>query len=313
MERYARERSRTINAKLKEFDLSQAKAIVYDNKYYLAVGGENNEVYVADARYKYNTEGDLYGAYSYEWFRFTGIPVSTWFLWQNELWFGTEDGWLCKFHDGFTDIYETEEGDLTITKLNEGSYGVVFNASEESDLREVIKAAAYAEDENGDHWEIGDIKTFITDEGKEIEYFGVPSYITPTVGAVILKFHIPIHAYWKSAIVDFNKSYVRKNLWSLSASVMPVARGRINMGYKTRKTTAEGIAVDGANAFNFGDIDFTTFSFDCGGFVNAYRQKVFERGFIYLQLLFSSNSDGDAVVNELAVEYSETNNNIGVG
>jgi hypothetical protein len=85
------------------------------------------------------------------------------------------------------------------------------------------------------------------------------------------------------------------------------------MGYKTRKTTAEGIAVDGANAFNFGDIDFTTFSFDCGGFVNAYRQKVFERGFIYLQLLFSSNSDGDAVVNELAVEYSETNNNIGVG
>lgn len=309
MERYARARSRTINAKLKEFDLSQAKAIVHDNKYYLAVGGNNNEVYVADARYKYNTEGDLYGAYSYEWFRFTGIPVSTWFLWQNELWFGTKDGWLCKFHNGFTDIYETDEGDMTVMELNENEYGVVFNES----ILPIIQAAAYAVDTNGNHWEVGDVHTYTDESGNELHYIPVPSYITVSPGAIVLKFHIPIYAYWKSAIVDFDKSYARKNLWSISASVMPVSRGRLTMGYKTRLSESGGIDIDGTNAFNFGDIDFTNFSFDCGGFVNAYRVPVFERGFIYLQLMFSSHSDGDAVVNELAVEYSETVKNIGVG
>ena len=84
-ERYARPRSKVINAKLTKYDLSNARAIAFDNRYYLAVGGENNEVYVADSRYKYNVEGDENNSFNYEWFRWTNIPANEWFIYKNEL------------------------------------------------------------------------------------------------------------------------------------------------------------------------------------------------------------------------------------
>jgi hypothetical protein len=90
----------------------------------------------------------------------------------------------------------------------------------------------------------------------------------------------------------------------------------------------EDIQVEGANEFTFDNMNFiggeqllssgvtqgfTMFTFDSGGFVNSYRKRVFERGFVYLQLAFESETASNCVIGEMCVEYTPTRKNIGVG
>lgn len=116
-ERYAKERSRTINAKLTQHDLSSAVAIVYKNRYYLAVEGV---CYIADARYKYVPEDSVDGSYNYEWWCWTNIPACAFAQIDGELYFGTDDGRVCKFDNEYTDRdkHEATDGDFTV-KINE--------------------------------------------------------------------------------------------------------------------------------------------------------------------------------------------------
>lgn len=94
-EKYLYHRSYYIDAKLKqEKNLEEAVGISFDGKYYLAI---NNHVYVADSRYKSNSRNSKYSNYQYEWYYWTDIPVRTWFVWNNELYFGHKFGHICKF------------------------------------------------------------------------------------------------------------------------------------------------------------------------------------------------------------------------
>lgn len=70
-----------------EPELENACAIVFQGKYYLAVGGH---VYIADG-----TIADTDG--SPAWFYWTGVPAQCFAELDNELWFGTADGRLCRF------------------------------------------------------------------------------------------------------------------------------------------------------------------------------------------------------------------------
>lgn len=117
-ERYARERSRSINEKLRTHEnLSEAVAIVYKNRYYLAVDGV---CYVADARFKYARSDDIDGSHNYEWWYWENVPVRVWANIRNELYFGTAEGQVCVFDNEYTDrTYQTtEEGDLTLDVVN---------------------------------------------------------------------------------------------------------------------------------------------------------------------------------------------------
>lgn len=94
-ERFVYHRSYYIDEKLKkENNLSKAVGIVNDGKYYLAV---NDHVYVADSRFKSNTNNSKYSNYQYEWYYWTNLPVKIWFVWNNELYFGDKYGNICKF------------------------------------------------------------------------------------------------------------------------------------------------------------------------------------------------------------------------
>lgn len=96
-ERYVYHRSYYIDAKLKyEENLKNAIGIVNDGKYYLAI---NDNVYVADSRFKSTNSNSKYSNYQYEWFYWTNIPVRIWFVWNNELYFGDKSGNICKFRD----------------------------------------------------------------------------------------------------------------------------------------------------------------------------------------------------------------------
>lgn len=88
-------RSYYVNGKLtKEANLKNATSVFFDGKYYLAINGN---VYIADTRYKSTEKDSKTTGYQYEWYFWNNIPVRVWFMWNNELYFGTEDGKICKF------------------------------------------------------------------------------------------------------------------------------------------------------------------------------------------------------------------------
>lgn len=99
--RYAVPRSYYINPKLKECDLSDAEAIVFNNRYYLSLG--DGRVFVADGAQRYAVGGDSDES-SFEWFPWDNVPARIWWIADDRLYFGTADGRICRFTDGFMDI-----------------------------------------------------------------------------------------------------------------------------------------------------------------------------------------------------------------
>lgn len=99
--RYAVPRSYYINSKLKDFDLSNAECIVFDNRYYLSLG--NGYVLFADGKQEFMIGGNQKYDYSYEWYLWDNVPARIWWTADNVLYFGTEDGRICRFNDRFLD------------------------------------------------------------------------------------------------------------------------------------------------------------------------------------------------------------------
>lgn len=101
-EKFAQQRSYYINGKLlKEKNLENAQAISLLGKYYLAI---NNHIYVADSRYLSYPKHSKTEQYQYEWFYWDNIPVRVFFSWNNILFFGTEDGKICRFNNEYKDL-----------------------------------------------------------------------------------------------------------------------------------------------------------------------------------------------------------------
>lgn len=100
-EKFAQQRSYYVNGKLKkEEDLENAVAISLLGKYYLAV---NNHVYIADSRYLSYPKHSKTEQYQYEWYYWDNLPIRILFTWNNILFFGTDDGKVCKFNEGYLD------------------------------------------------------------------------------------------------------------------------------------------------------------------------------------------------------------------
>ena len=115
-ERYAIERSSFINSMItKHKNLSAAKAIVFKNRYYLAI---DDIVYIADARYKTSPrDSDMNDSSNYEWWIWDNIKVEKWIIIDNELYFIDKDYQLSKFVD------EREDSKITIIGYGNNSYG----------------------------------------------------------------------------------------------------------------------------------------------------------------------------------------------
>ena len=100
-------RSYYINGKLLyEKNLKEAIGIEFNGKYYLAINGN---VYVCDTRYKTYEKDSRTSGYQYEWYFLNNIPAIVLFVWNNELYFGTKEGKICKFKtNADKDIYKDD-------------------------------------------------------------------------------------------------------------------------------------------------------------------------------------------------------------
>ena len=129
-----RERSRNINTKLlKQEGLEDACGYVFKDKYYLSMDGV---VYVCDSRFTFQADEDISDSFNYEWWYFTNVDARVWCEIDNELYFGTNTGLICKFvEDEFADTtyQDTEAGDISIA-YNDNN--IVYNLNLERALTE---------------------------------------------------------------------------------------------------------------------------------------------------------------------------------
>lgn len=94
LEQGVRCRSNRINPELTiRQDLKDAVSVVWNGLYILAVGGV---AYVADSNQAMSDNG-------YEWYKWTNIPARCFAQEGSVLYFGTEDGRLCRFNDDVVD------------------------------------------------------------------------------------------------------------------------------------------------------------------------------------------------------------------
>ena len=94
-----RNRSYYVDKRLiEEPHLEESCAIVWKRYYILCV---NSHCYVLDGRQKSNDSNNTTN-YSYECYYWENVPATCFFVYENELWFGTAAGTLCKFN---TDVH----------------------------------------------------------------------------------------------------------------------------------------------------------------------------------------------------------------
>ena len=95
-EKYGQSRSFYLNGKLlKEDNLSNACAVVYNDQYLLAINGN---IYVLDGLQATRTDrSDPYATRQYVGFFCTNIPANVMWTYEDALWFGTLDGRICEF------------------------------------------------------------------------------------------------------------------------------------------------------------------------------------------------------------------------
>lgn len=162
-----RKRSYFIDGKLKkEPNLSTAIATTWKGMYLLGVNGN---VYVLDGTQpKVYVEGTA-NEYSYECLFWDNIPARIFFAYGDDLYFGTEDGQLLKFNDGFTDyspegdkpvelivstVFDDDGDFMSLKKMMKKGTGILVNpfikssfdiAFRYDDLKEISVKRAYAD------------------------------------------------------------------------------------------------------------------------------------------------------------------------
>lgn len=88
-------RSTRINNKLLQNEIEDAHMCTWRGNLLLFI---NNECYVADAAQK-TYAGNKTGTFEYEWYYWTNIPARSALEYGGVLYFGTEDGRVCRFND----------------------------------------------------------------------------------------------------------------------------------------------------------------------------------------------------------------------
>ena len=304
-ERYARERSRLINERLKKQTLQSATGIVYKNKYYLAVDGV---CYVADSRYKFSGKDDIDNSFNYEWWFWDNIPAQVFAEANGKLLFGTGRGTICEFDDEYSDreLHNLEDGQYSYN----ASTGVFTVSSSEIDFIQENTVVSFSV--NGGTFYVTDVEDG-QNGGKRFKIKGTidgePLIInTPT------KFYIwnakNVVAEWYTPVIDLGNNMYSKTLLRMAITAESVQNGKMSFGYTTRNSN-NLIDVKGINKFSFDNFSFQNFTFDTG-FTKSYSVKCNERKFNYIVFRFLSDSDTDCAIDAFSFIYKVNRLNKGV-
>lgn len=330
--RYMRERSAFINGKLlSEPHLSEAVSFVYKNRYYLAVPTDaerNGAVYVADPRFKSYRSDDIDGSFNYEWWYWENVPARVFANIDGQLWFGCDDGRVCRFDDQFTDrTYEySEDGCATFgngvivcngehieqyKKCDAISFdGVVYKDNKtvsDSILTGIYYVKSCESVEKGYNIEICGYKSDNKEEMEKIP----PINITGSVSARV-RFHTirNVCSTWYTPVFSLGATDVLKTLMRMTISVDPVIKGEVSFGYETRDIQRL-LSVKVNPTLDFNNLSFEEFSF-AADFATSYTVKSKVRKFNYIMFKFISDNDRDCAINNFKAIYTLTASHRGV-
>ena len=328
-ERYALDRSGLINGKLtQEENLKNATAIAFDNRYYLAVNGN---CYVADARFKNYISTDMPDTFSYEWWFWDNIPARLFFVINNELYFGTEQGQICKFvfdrtdlndktyiavdsityNDGVFTIPEAydelieqlKDGDgirikeLVLEGENEVEYDLqydLFENQEEVNTMDFEVPIAKI-NENGDFV----LVNHITSDGTVVPYdIKTREGHSGFVAYFILKNKVV--SFFTLPITNFGTSLFAKKITGISITPEKITNSIANILIRTRNFKEKEVDVSNAGLFNFADIDFANFTFDTDDFYTSINKKLNIKC-NYAEVTFASTNDRDSILHEIVL------------
>ncbi len=341
-ERYALDRSGLINGKLtQEENLKNATAIAFDNRYYLAVNGN---CYVADARFKNYISTDMPDTFSYEWWFWDNIPARLFFVINNELYFGTEQGRICKFVFDRTDLNDKtyvavdsityndgvftipEAYDELIEQLKDGDgiriKELVLEGENEEEVEYDLQYALFENQEevNTMDFEVpiakinenGDfvLVNHITSDGTVVPYdIRTREGHSGFVAYFILKNKVV--SFFTLPITNFGTSLFAKKITGISITPEKITNSIANILIRTRNFKEKEVDVSNAGLFNFADIDFANFTFDTDDFYTSINKKLNIKC-NYAEVTFASTNDRDSILHEIVLTYKITNKNRGV-
>lgn len=327
--RTERERSYAINARLSGIDLTNASVIAHGQKLYVSVGDEDGGCYVADSAYKYTPTGSE--SYNYEWWYLDHVPARVWAEVNGELWFGTADGRVCRFTDGYTDVsFDYSLKGETVVEIKVDDYGNI--SYYDADDLAVIAPGKRVQIEDGWNAEIEEtgekisltdhtnlyVHSVETDDGVHYMHLsrypdsGAEETLLLESGAPILRVYDdrPVVAEWVSPPLDLGNDSIAKTLFSLSVTAEAGQKSKLTFGYETRKGGGEWNA-QGLGKFSLEDFDFTDFSFETG-FQNTHTVRARDRNFNFIRFFLRSDGDRPCAVHRIAAIYKNNMYNKGV-
>ena len=117
-EKICQGRSFYVNPRLTaEEGLGDAEAVIWSGMYLL--GLPNGHVYVMDGRQSKSYKSASLGDFVYECYYWENVPVRTWLCWKSgteeSLYFGTEDGRICKMNSDIATMDRYSDGGARVT------------------------------------------------------------------------------------------------------------------------------------------------------------------------------------------------------
>jgi hypothetical protein len=322
-ERYALERSAYINERLiKHKDLSNARAITHNNRYYLAI---DDVVYVADARYKTSPrDQDMNDTFNYEWWYWTNMPVREWFTYNDELYFVTKEGYIAKFTDERQDerILSLSYGELSnglVSPVIDNYDRFQINMSYLDWLKEGNEIQQIIENSHTNRYVISDINryqgTFKLRDYKTNEVLSNDlGLFVYGVEAVYLCDRTNVVSEWYTPILNMGTSVYSKNLIGSTLTFEPDVEGDVKFGYLTRRSSTprdKESNLSSSEGVDFDNLDFTDFSFSVG-FACSRTLKTRVRNYNYIQFRIVSDNNKDCALNNFVVTYTIGRKNKGV-
>lgn len=306
-DRYAFERSGFINTLLKQHeDLSLAKAIVYKNRYYLAI---DDVVYVADARHKSSSrKADMKDTFNYEWHYWTNISVKQWLIIDGELYFLSTDNALNKFYQGFEDVKKIQLNTGAISTIADDTNYLQFSELHEDLLKDGNEIII-----NGINYLISDIDDYRTrfkikdEDGNYIE----TKNLDLSQNFFVLDKN-PVVSIWKTPVLCLGTTLYLKNLLSCTLVFEPNIEGSAKFGYScTNKYKNFYSSISPSTGLDLDNLDFSDFSFE-DIVAKSRTLKTRVRNFCFIEFIVESNDNMDCALNNFTILYNIGRKNKGV-
>lgn len=305
-----RERSRFINPRLTENDLSTASTIIHENKYYISVKDEKGTVYIADSRYKTELTDDLY-TWQYDWWVWENVHAEHFFTFNDKLYFSKNDGTLNEFKlNNFSDINVKDNCSIAYD-LSSNDY--VF----ESDV--LPKEANYIYITHGKFFE-GNFElnkylpiTILSDrEFMIVNEQGEPINITKVEiengFELSVKFLTvnPVESLYETVPFSFGTTLHSKYLYQYSLTNNTIEGSKYSLGIRTSDALFNPYddVTDYGSVVNFEYFNFMDISFAKKDFARSYIYKYRIPNINFVQFLFWSRDSENCSVSSLQLLYT---------